>query len=323
MPDVPTLHSGIVSGLSSHRFACQCLAEAFARLKRNHGGPLSGRVVEAASRLDALAGTHPQIAHWLANLQAHDRRLVDHSVNVALRSLLFARELALPPDQVAAIGLGALLHDVGKLGLPVALLDKPGPLSREEWGMIRRHPVMGGQLLADSALPETVLRIIRYHHERIDGGGFPEGLKGDELDLPTRIVALVNAYDSMTSRRVDRPTLSGYQAVSELMRDADRNWGRELVEAFVRCVGIYPAGTRVRLSNGAEGVVVYTPLGHRLHPVVCLYRRPDGSSDTRLPLLNLALGDGEGGRHNVEKVLEPDGGEQALYRLITDEAFAA
>lgn len=316
------LEQGIHRGLDCREFARRCVTDAFARLKSRSGAHLSGRLVEAASRLNGLAADHPEVAHWLANLQAHDKRLVDHSLNVAMRSLLFARHLALTPSQVAAVGLGALLHDVGKLGLPVALLDKPGPLSHEEWGLIRRHPVLGQQLLADSALPDTVLRVIRYHHERIDGGGFPEGLKGDELDLPVRLVALVNAFDSMTTNRRDRPRLSGYQAVSELMRDADRSWGRQLVEAFVRCVGIYPAGTRVRLTNGAEGVVVYTPSGHRLHPVVCLYRRPDGASEPRLPLLNLSRLGGTGPQHHVKQVLEPDGGEQDLYQLITDQAFA-
>lgn len=316
------LKTGIHRGLDCREFVRRCITDSFARMKARSGSRLSDKLVEAASRLDGLTSDHPEVAHWLANLQAHDQRLVDHSLNVAMRSLLFARYLGLPQAQVAAVGLGALLHDVGKLGLPVSLLNKQGPLRHEEWGQIRRHPALGQQLLSGSALPETVMRIIRYHHERIDGSGFPEGLKGDELDIPIRVVALVNAFDSMTSSRGDRSRLSGYQAVSELMRDADRTWGRQLVESFVRCVGIYPAGTRVRLTNDAEGVVVYTPAGHRLHPVVCLYRRPDGSSETRLPLLNLSQVGTAGRQHHVKQVIEPDGGEQDLYRLITDQAFA-
>ncbi|MEA5445888.1 HD domain-containing phosphohydrolase [Gammaproteobacteria bacterium AB-CW1] len=317
------LHQGMRDGLAARRFAAECLAQAFERIRRKEGGAMSNRLVQSAARLDGLVASYPEVAHWLANLQQHEDRLLDHSINVSLRALLLARELELPPAEVAAVGFGALLHDIGKLSLSPELLNKPGPLSREEWGQIRRHPLIGSHLLAGGALPDTVQRIVRYHHERIDGQGFPEGLKGNELELPIRVVAVANAYDSMTSNRLDRPRLSGYQAVTTLMRDADNTWGRSLVEAFVRCTGIYPAGTRVRLGSGAEAVVVHTPVTRRLQPVVCIYRRPDGSSDSRLPLYDLAAVSANERQQYIDQVIEPDGGEQELLQVITREAFAA
>lgn len=315
--------TGLTEGLAARRYARECLARVLGELSRSNTGPMPRDLVQSASRLAGFAAEYPEVAHWLANLEAHHERLISHSVNVTVRSLLFARHLGLAPAEVAVVGLGALLHDIGKVTLPRELLDKPGPLSREEWGMIRRHPAAGTRLLADSRLPETVGRIVRYHHERIDGRGFPEGLRGDELDLPVRLVGLVNAFDGMTSERPDRERLSGYQAVTRLMRDADRTWGRALVEAFVRCVGIYPAGTRVRLSSGAEAVVVNTPPERRLQPMVCVYRRPDGASETRLPLMDLAIAGASGNRSHIEQVIEPDGGEGELLEVITRQAFAA
>lgn len=315
--------TGLREGLSARRFARDCLARVMAGLPASDSGAVPGDLVEPASRLAGFAAKHPEVAHWLANLQAHDEHLLTHSINVTIRALLFARHLGLSPDDMAVVGLGALLHDIGKATLPRALLDKPPPLTYEEWGMIRRHPVAGSQLLACSHLPESVSRIVRYHHERIDGRGFPEGLEGAELGLPERLVGLVNAFDAMTAPRPGRESFSGYQAVTLLMRDADRTWGRTLVEAFVRCVGIYPAGTRVRLDGGSEAVVVHTPPERRLQPLVCVYRRPDGSTETRLPLLDLAAASSAGRRRHIEQVIEPDGGEAALLNVITRQAFAA
>lgn len=315
--------TGLHEGLSARRFARDSLARVFGELSRTSIGPMPRDLVQSASRLDGFVAQYPEVAHWLANLGAHHDQLIAHSINVTVRSLLFARHLGLSPSEVAVVGLGALLHDIGKVTLPRELLDKSEPLSREDWGMIRRHPAAGTRLLADSRLPEAVGRIVRYHHERLDGRGFPEGLRGDELDLPVRVVGLVNAFDAMTSERPDREKLSGYQAVTRLMRDADRTWGRALVEAFVRCVGIYPAGTRVRLSSGAEAVVVNTPPERRLQPMVCVYRRPDGASETRLPLMDLAVTAGSGKRPHIEQVIEPDGGEADLLEVITRQAFAA
>lgn len=314
---------GLQEGQAARRYARECLLHVIRQLSDSGPGPMSQDLVQSASRLDGFAAQHPEVAHWLSNLRAHDERIISHSVNVTVRSLLFARHLGLAPPEVAVVGLGALLHDIGKVALPRELLNKQGPLSREEWGQIRRHPSEGTRLIARSRLPETAARIVRYHHERLDGRGFPEGLRGDELDLPVRLVGLVNAFDAMTSDRPDREKLSGYQAVTLLMRDADQTWGRALVEAFVRCVGIYPAGTRVRLNSGAEAVVINTPPERRLQPMVCIYRRPDGASETRLPLMDLAAASTGGNRQHIEQVIEPDGGEDELLEVITRQAFAA
>ena len=168
-----------------------------------------------------------------ALLDARDHSMSDHANQVMSCAVSIARELGLGGDELEAVRLAALLHDVGKVGVPDELLRKPGPLSADEWQAMRRHPELGGRLLNGLPLPRATVDAILYHHERYDGRGYPTGLAGENIPLGARIVAVADAFDAMTSDRPYRRRLSLDVARREIADCARTHFCPDVVEAFL------------------------------------------------------------------------------------------
>jgi putative nucleotidyltransferase with HDIG domain len=166
-------------------------------------------------------------------LAAFDADTAEHSATVALYARDVALRLGADGDSAAGIQLGALVHDVGKLSLPVELLLKPDPLSAEEWALMREHPEAGARILADLPSSHTLIAIVRNHHERVDGAGYPSGLSGADIPAEARIVGVCDAYASMTQPRPYRPSLTPADAIAELRRCAAAQFDTEVVTALV------------------------------------------------------------------------------------------
>lgn len=236
-----------------------------------------------------------QVAHktsavlWLTKLAHADRQAAAHAVNVCVFATLFGLHLGLSEEQIELIGLGALLHDIGKAKLPPELLTKAGPLTADEWKAVKQHPAEGVELVfEDRSMPREVREIILMHHERIDGKGYPWGLGPKNIPDHVRIVSLANTYDSLTSERPYRAAQPADQALQEMYNDREGTVGAELVQAFIHCLGIFPVGTVVELNNGALGLVIDSQMENRLKPTVLLVRTPDGEPYQKRLLLNLA-----------------------------------
>ena len=170
-----------------------------------------------------------------------DHYTSDHALQVARLSWLVGMELGLNEDELEWLVHGALLHDVGKIAVADEILEKLGPLTEEEWALIKLHPEVGARMIEPLESLSGALPVIRHHHERPDGRGYPEGLKGDEIPLGARIVAVVDAYDVML-RRSYRPERYGSknspaEALKELWREADRQFDVGVVEAMGRLLG--------------------------------------------------------------------------------------
>jgi HD-GYP domain-containing protein (c-di-GMP phosphodiesterase class II) len=144
--------------------------------------------------------------------------------------------LGLTDAELQRLELGAALHDVGKFGLPDAVLLKPGPLDREEWALMRRHPVWGAELISAAPGLEAVAEIVRTHHERFDGGGYPAGLSGDQTPRASRVVAVCDAYDAIVSDRPHRPARSREFALGELLAGAGTQFDPSVVAVFCETV---------------------------------------------------------------------------------------
>ncbi|MDZ7748011.1 MAG: HD-GYP domain-containing protein [Halofilum sp. (in: g-proteobacteria)] len=221
----------------------------------------------AVEELAEIVGEDPSAALCLTNLKRHHEYTAVHSVNVSVLALALGMHLGLGQRTLEQVALGALLHDVGKVRIPAALLDKPGPLTPDEAAIARRHPQEGHDLVAaggDAA--RAVLEIIRMHHERVAGDGYPRGLAGDRIPRHVRIVGLCDAYDAMTTTRAHAAALVPDKALQELYRDAPGAFGVDLVQEFIRCLGIFPVGSVVELDDGSVGVVVAAPAGAGLWP---------------------------------------------------------
>jgi putative nucleotidyltransferase with HDIG domain len=227
-------------------------------------------------------------ALWLTGLKKRHGRVATHCLNVCVLSLAFARYLGFPKEELREIGMGALLHDIGLGRLPPEVIDKPGPLDEAERAGIELHPEEGMKIMkATKLLSQRVLNIILQHHERVDGSGYPGHLKKDDVDRTVRIIAICDTYDAMTTDQPWRPALLPQIALTRMMKEAADPLGRDLVEQFIKCIGIYPIGSLVRLSTGALGVVLSSDPEARLKPMVLLVREPDGRESAPGTIVNL------------------------------------
>lgn len=184
-----------------------------------------------------LSGTKiREIATSLAGaIDAKDTYTKGHSTSVSKYSEALARAINLPEDEVERITLGALLHDVGKIGIPETVLRKEGPLSNEEWEIMKQHPVIGVEkVLQPNPNLRDLIPIVKYHHERIDGTGYPEGLTGDKIPLAAKIVAIADTYHALTSDRPYRRGMNLEKAVSILEEGAGTQWDSDLIRTFIQ-----------------------------------------------------------------------------------------
>jgi response regulator RpfG family c-di-GMP phosphodiesterase len=207
--------------------------------KRRYENYLEESVAERTAELDRTLATLEEsyrmtLKALAAALETRDRETHGHSERVVSFSLRLGHELNLKREDLRALEFGALLHDIGKIGVPDAILHKPAQLSAEEWVNMRRHPVHGQQILQGIEFLEGAARVVGQHHEKWDGTGYPQGLRGEEIDLNARIFAVADAFDAITSDRVYRVGRSYEVAVAELEEFAGRQFDPEVVAAFRR-----------------------------------------------------------------------------------------
>jgi hypothetical protein len=181
------------------------------------------------------------IAALSRSMEAKDMYTGGHVERVADVAVGLGRVLGYEGADLDAIEIGALLHDIGKIGIPESILHKPGPLDDAEWGIMRRHPVVSELILSEIAdLHPAVRQIARWSHERIDGRGYPDGLRGDDIPLPARIVLVADAYDALTSDRPYRRARSGFEAIAEIKAHAGTQFCPQVVDALERLAAASP-----------------------------------------------------------------------------------
>jgi HD-GYP domain-containing protein (c-di-GMP phosphodiesterase class II) len=313
--------SNIREGAKLYGRARACLHQLFddVRNKRSLDLSVSRDVVQAI--YDSLA-KNPNTLLWITNLQFPKEANACHNFNVAVLSMMFGRHRGLGKSDILYLGHGALLHDLGKTHVPAFLLEKPARLTPEEQEVMRRHAVEGHQSLdASGQLTNAVLEIVRYHHEHADGSGYPDGLYGSSIpDLP-RMVAIVDAYDSMVGGYYRRPmtptdalrTLKSAEAVEE--------YGAEQVEEFIRAMGTYPVGSLVELNSGSVVMVVGSNPVARLKPMVMLVRNDEGRFEKPRMLNDLSQHSDESlaQRWGIKRLVDPVSFDINLWNLMLEE----
>lgn len=218
--------------------------------------------VRAALRMrlafDRLESAQSVLASLANAVDAKDPSTEHHCSRLAEGALQLARAASVEGEMLEAIGYGAVLHDVGKIGISEAVIGKQGPLDTRELAEMRRHPALGAGIVGPLRLGRLVAPIIRGHHERWDGLGYPDGLKGEAIPIGARVVAVVDAYDAMTHDRPYRRGMSADQACTELARHAGRQFDAALTELFLD--EVMPADTRERPREavGGDPVAVFT-----------------------------------------------------------------
>jgi len=208
----------------------------------------------------------------LIDLRSQDDYTFAHSVNVCILTLMTGITLGYSRDELAFLGVGALLHDLGKVKIPEEILNKPGSLTAEEFEVMKKHPIFGYELIRDAGnIGETQAVMALQHHENYDGSGYPEGLRGDQINEYAQIVAIADRFDAITANRVYRKAFPPVEAYE--MCEASVNYfvKESVAKAFMYNIAAYPAGTIVELNNGMVGVTVDTPKGCSLFPMVNVY----------------------------------------------------
>lgn len=208
----------------------------------------------------------------LARLKTKDDYTYMHSVAVCALMVSLAKQLELDNATIHKAGMAGLLHDAGKMMIPIEILDKPGKLTDAEFKIIQGHPMAGYKMLIEgTGVDETSLDVVRHHHEKIDGSGYPDKIKNGEISMFARMGAVCDVYDAITS---NRPYKAGWDPAESLKKMAEWSKGHfddHIFQAFVKSIGIYPIGSLVRMQSGRIGVVVAQNQKSLLAPTVRVF----------------------------------------------------
>ena len=241
------------------------------------GNELSAAHVEQTVRpLVASILRNADVFFWVEGLRSRDDYSYRHAINCSALAAVFGRHMGLAEETIISVAAGGLLMDVGKTRLPEALLQRAGPLADDEVPLVRSHVEHGLAILASSSITDTdVADIVRTHHERYDGRGYPHRLAGHAIPLVGRMLGIIDAYDAMTTARPYRAALSRHQALRHIYAARDTLFQAEMVEQFQVCLGVYPTGSLVELSTGEIAVVAAQNQVRRLRPRVVVLSAPD------------------------------------------------
>jgi len=213
--------------------------------------PLVGDLpaAELVAEEEAFLGARVRVL--MTRLETKDRSTEEHTRRVAEWAVAIGEALGLSAGRLHDLALGGLLHDIGKLSIPDAILGKPGALTDAEMAVIRCHPVLGDDLLVELGYPDQIRRVVRGHHERLDGTGYPDGLSGDELDLDTRILAVADVWDALVSPRVYRGAWTRERAMALLVEESGTAFDARCVDALRTLTGVVPAAPAAPLADAA------------------------------------------------------------------------
>jgi HD-GYP domain-containing protein (c-di-GMP phosphodiesterase class II) len=268
---------GLAELLNTYAAGLELLRDTAARLLAGQPADMDATQRLMEHLADQVAA-NPAQALLLTTVKSYDEYTYHHMVNVCILSLALGQVLGLHRDQVLSLGTGGLLHDVGKVRVPQEILQHGGPLSEEQWRVIRRHPVDGAGLLylTSRNLYHPSVTVILEHHVAYDRSGYPRLSGRREPSPPARIVSVVDCFDAVTSKRSYRKPEERRQALNLLQAGAGRGYDPRIVRAFIRMVGIFPVGSLVQLSSGGVGVVIRNHPHLLAQPTVRLLLDADG-----------------------------------------------
>lgn len=260
--------------------------------------------------------TDPDVYLRICQLKKHSFNTYIHSVNVSVLMAGFAASCGFSNDKIVEASIGGILHDIGKVKIPERLLRKNGAYTLQEMELIKQHPFSGLEILKKMSqkVSDSTLKIIAQHHERCNGGGYPQRLKGNQIDEMAMICALADVYDTLTSETTYRKSCLPQEALALIFQGSDEEYPRTLVEQFTKMLGIYPVGSFVKLVSGEMGVVVRVNRNSLLAPSIMLLFDTSGQRVAETSIRNLSNCTNENDSWRIECSLNPE-----HFQVDTDE----
>jgi putative nucleotidyltransferase with HDIG domain len=220
--------------------------------------------------LDSLLA-EKDIAIHLMNDKIAGEEAYYHSLNVSILAMMLAKEMSLPAADIKVLGMGCLFHDIGKMEIPDRIVNKNFELTKAEQNLLQMHCAYGLNIAEKIGLPKGAMDIIMQHHEYADGSGYPNRLTSDRMSILARIVCVINTYDNHCNRPNPADSLTPYEALAHMFAHQRKLFDPLPLNIFIRCMGVYPPGTVVKLSDGTFGMVVSVNSGKPLRPSVLIY----------------------------------------------------
>lgn len=244
-----------------------------ARLSRSFNTAGAKQVVAAMAE---SVLRNPDALVCFTHLKRKDEYTAQHCLRVCILGLAFGRHLGYDTDTLNALGIGCLMHDLGKMKVPLAILNKPGRLTEQEFEIMKRHVPLGVAMLEDAkGFSPAAIEVARSHHERYGGAGYINHLKGGEIGEFGLIGAIVDTYDAITSDRVYHAGIATLTALGQMYEWRERDFEPMLMEQFIQCMGVFPIGSVVRLNTGEIGVIRTRNRTRHLKPQVLVVLAPD------------------------------------------------
>ncbi|TAA47512.1 MULTISPECIES: HD-GYP domain-containing protein [Corallincola] len=226
---------------------------------------------------------------FMVQMKDKDEYLYQHAINCSTLMTLFARHMDFNRDTIQNLAVGMLFHDVGKIHIPRELIDKPGELTGKEFELVKDHVDISWEIA--SSIPHIsseTLDVIKLHHERMDGSGYPHGLAGEEINIYGRMAAIIDCYHALTSDRPYKDSVTSMTAFSIMKNGTPGEFDQDLLNQFIRCVGIYPVGTLVKLKSGKLAIVMQGNFSNPLQPKVMVFYSTRQHHHTEPKLIDLA-----------------------------------
>lgn len=245
------------------------IKEVINKLKRGKGKVDIGSIYNVVDKMIEEILSHKEIIINVLDIRSYEDYLYAHSVSASIFTICCGISHKYPQSKLRELGVGSLLHDVGKIKIPDEVLNKPGKLTPEEWEIMKKHTTLGFEMLRQQKELNLLSAHVSYqHHERIDGCGYPRGLSDNEILYYAKIASISDAYDALTAERIYRRRFLPHQAMEIIQQGEDKHFHCELIKKFFENVAPYPVGTQVELSNGLKGVVSHVKRGKTLRPKV-------------------------------------------------------
>lgn len=285
--EVTTVEQEIETARDVHDKAKDLIENMMEELKKNRM-PDVEKVKETVDGMVDSIVRNPDALLWLTKLKTKDSYTYGHSIDVSIYLASFGRHLGLPKDDLNMLGMAGMLQDIGKIRLPIEILEKNQRLTPQELEIVKSHVTESVKILTDTpGVPKQVLSIVANHHERFDGTGYPRKLQGDAIGMYASMAAIVDTFEAMTSERPYSKAMTAQEALRTMHGWKDKTFEKTLVEQFIQCVGIYPVGSLVELNTGDIGIVIAQNRVRRLQPRIMLLM--DGLKDKYKTPISLDL----------------------------------